>query len=81
MQTDEATRSFSTDMVLIVKWQQAVLSLWRKHSHSIPIRLLAVYHAAGRVKPLSLSLTRLRLRGAEKASLIEVEKQPVFVCS
>lgn len=26
-------------------------------------------------------LTRLRLRGEEGLSLIEVEKQPVFVCS
>jgi hypothetical protein len=44
------------------------------------IRLKAVYHAARRVKPLSLSLTRLRLRDAENVGLIAVEKQPVFVC-
>jgi hypothetical protein len=39
-----------------------------------------VYHAARRVKPLSLSLTLLRLRDAENVGLIAVEKQPVFVC-
>lgn len=53
----------------------------RRRAHSIPIWRLAAYHAARHVKPLSLSLTRLRFRGAEKPSQIKVEKQPVFVCS
>jgi hypothetical protein len=44
------------------------------------IRPKEVYHAARRVKPLPLSLTRLRLRDVEKVGLMAVEKQPVFVC-
>jgi len=39
------------------------------------IRPTQVYHAAGRVKPLALSLTQLRLRDTEKVGLIAVEKQ------
>jgi hypothetical protein len=46
---------FSTDTVLVVKWQSAVVSRCWDPYNSISIRSQELYHAVGHVKPLSLS--------------------------
>jgi hypothetical protein len=73
--------SFSTDTVLIVKWQPVPAPEMQKNSMAwLNQAKGSVSRRSPRQAAIAFRMSRLRLRDSEKVGLIAVEKQPVFVC-